>query len=75
MLFSLHDAEIVAYSVDLETKEIRLKVDYLEYENTGNEWKVKREMQGEVIFSGVIAHEIRDVWAQNVIFEINEDEI
>lgn len=70
MSFSLHDAEIIAYSVDLETKEIRLKVDYLEREKVGDEWRVKCEMQGEVIFSGVIAHELRDCFAQNVIFEI-----
>lgn len=72
MSFSLHDAEIVAYSVDLENKEIRLKVDYLERENVNNEWKIKCEMQGEVIFHNVMAHEFRDCRAQNVIFDIEE---
>lgn len=45
----LHDAEIVAYSVDLEKSEIRFKVH-----------DVWEKQVGEVIFHDVIAHRFHD---------------
>lgn len=57
----LHDAEIVAYSVDLEKSEIRFKVH-----------DVWEKQVGEVIFHDVIAHQFHDFWPQNVIFDIDK---
>lgn len=65
-MLCIHDSEIIWYSFDLEKQILDFVVNIVFPENEGKKAKIS--------FSGVIFHEIKNVFYQNIIFDIEKTE-